>query len=153
MVLNNIVMSANKKMQTLAIDFGAKRTGFAIGSPENKLTVPLKPLLHKNIGQLIRYIQELVREYDISEIAIGYPLNMDGSSGATCQRVDHFIAALQKQVSLCITRVDERLSSFSAEEMLKEFQHDYRKRRKTADSIAAQTILNWYFSSRCQDGR
>ena len=70
---------------------------------------------------------------------------MDGSRGPACAAVDRFVAFLRKRVGVPVTLVDEKLSSFAAEEMGKEIEPDFRKRKKFLDSVAAQVILESYF--------
>ena len=90
-------------------------------------------------------ILERMREFEVQHIVVGYPLNMDGSRGPACAAVDRFVATLRKRAGVPVTLVDETLSSFAAEEMGKEIEGDFRKRRKFLDSVAAQIILESFF--------
>jgi putative Holliday junction resolvase len=91
-----------------------------------------------------------VERNKIGEIIIGYPLNMDGSTGRKVQEVDEFIrrlaAKLQNDVK--ITRVDERLTSEQATNEAKAFhgkqsavKKQKHRRRGIVDAMAAVIIL------------
>ncbi|MCU0288870.1 MAG: Holliday junction resolvase RuvX [Acidobacteria bacterium] len=128
----------------MAIDFGMKRMGFAVGNIILKTATPLPPLTRQNEQQDIAYIKKLIDEYDIVKIIIGYPLNMDGTKSDFSVRVEEFARLIREHFAIEIDFVDERLTSFEAEEMLKEFQQDYKKRKKILDSISALVILRSY---------
>jgi putative Holliday junction resolvase len=136
-------------MKLLAIDFGKKRMGFAIGNAIIHTAAPIDPITRKDEHTDIQYINHLLDEYDISKIIIGYPLNMDGTRGAITLEVEAFAEKLKKEIApgIEIDFIDERLSSFEAEEMLKSFQQDYKKRKKNLDSISAMVLLRSYMET------
>lgn len=131
-------------MKILAIDFGMKRMGFAVGNTILKTATPIAPLVRQNEQQDIIYIQNLIDEYDIVKIIIGYPLNMDGTKSGFTHQVENFARLIKEHFTIETDFVDERLTSFEAEEMLKEFQQDYKKRKKMLDSVSALVILRSY---------
>lgn len=136
-------------MKILAIDFGMKRMGFAVGSPAIRTATPIAPL-HRNKRspeEDFRHIQTLIDEYDISRIIVGYPLNMDGSKSPITLRVEAFVQRLRKKTDREIECVDERLTSFEAEEELKTIQPDYKKRKKVLDSMSAFVLLRGYMEA------
>lgn len=131
-------------MKILAIDFGKKRLGFALGDTLINSATPLRQIDRKNITQDIDYIKGLIDEYDVQKIVTGYPLNMDGTQSKITAEVEEFSAALQKKIAIPVDFIDERLTSFEAEELLKEYKPDYKKRKKILDSISALVILRSY---------
>jgi putative Holliday junction resolvase len=131
-------------MKILAIDFGKKRLGFALGDTIINIATPLKQIDRKNITQDINYIKELIDEYDIQKIVTGYPLNMNGTQSKITTEVENFSAALQEKIDIPVDFIDERLTSFEAEELLKVHKPDYKKRKKILDSISALVILRSY---------
>lgn len=133
-------------MKILAVDFGMKRMGFAIGNTVIRTAAPIDPIARKDDTQDIRYIEHLIDEYDISKILIGYPLNMDGTKSNITFVVEAFAEKLKENIpgNIAVEFVDERLSSFEAEEMLKSHQQDYKKRKKVLDSISALVLLSSY---------
>lgn len=132
-------------MQVMAIDFGTKRIGLAVGNTQTRVATPLGQIAAHNRRHVLDTILKRVGEFEIGQIVVGYPLNMDGSRSLTCERVDQFINYLKKTVTLPIVRVDEKLSSFAAEEMGKVMANDYRQRKTFLDSLSAQVILQNFF--------
>lgn len=133
-------------MKLLAIDFGMKRIGFAVGNLMIKTATPIDPIVRKNSKEAVQYIKQLVHEYDVSRIIIGYPLNMDGTPSYMTTHVENFMRRLQRSMGpdFPVIPIDERLSSFEAEEELKTLHHDYKKRKKYLDSMSALILLNRY---------
>ena len=130
-------------MKILAIDFGMKRMGFAVGNTVINTAVPIDPIDRKNSTQAVEHIKQLVSDYEIDRILLGYPLNMDGSKSPITQQVEHFAQRLEKSLApdIEVKFMDERLSSFEAEEELKALHKDYKKRKKILDSMSALVIL------------
>jgi putative Holliday junction resolvase len=133
----------------LAVDFGMKRIGFAIGSTDLHTASPIEPITRKNSKQAIRHIEELVKDYDIERIVLGYPLHMDGTPGFITEQVEHFARRLKKAVepAVNVDFVDERLSSFEAEEELKTLKPDPRRRKAFIDSMAAVVLLRRFMET------
>jgi len=132
-------------MKVLAVDFGSKRIGLAVGNSQTRVATPLGQIAAKNRRYVLEEIMKRAGEFEIEQIVVGYPLNMDGSRGPACVEVERFAASLRKRAGLPVVLVDEKLSSFEAEEMGKEIEPDFRKRKVHLDSMAAQVILQTYF--------
>lgn len=132
-------------MKVLAVDFGSRRVGLAVGDTVTRIASPLALVEASRQQEVLAEILRRVAEYGVERIVVGYPLNMDGSKGPACAAVDRFVASLRKRVPVPVTLVDERLSSFAAEELGREIESDFRKRRKFLDSVSAQVILQNYF--------
>ena len=128
-------------MRILAIDYGGKRMGFAVGNSTLKTANPMEPLIRKSLRHDIAHITVLIAEYDIDTIVLGYPLNMDGSQSEISKKVDLFRDKLQKKLAITIKLVDERLSSMEAESILAPLKRDFMQRKKVLDSMAAVVIL------------
>jgi putative Holliday junction resolvase len=133
-------------MKILAIDFGLKRIGFAVGNTYIKSATPIQQLDRKNMDFDLEFILQIIDEYDIQHIIMGHPLNMDGTPGKLAGAVENFKNFLIKRIpqGIDIELVDERLSSFEAEELLKPVQGDYKKRKKVLDSVSAMMLLKDY---------
>lgn len=124
--------------------------GFAIGNPTINTAAPIDPITYKNTNHALEHIKQLISEYDITQILIGYPLNMDGSKSSVTGQVEHFTRRLKKTLAPGIAThyVDERLSSFEAEEELKPLQANYKKRKKIIDSMSALMILRRFMEKK-----
>jgi putative Holliday junction resolvase len=135
-------------VKILAIDFGMKRMGFAIGNTVINTAVPINPIAWKDSTKAVEHINQLVSDYEIDRILLGYPLNMDGSKSPVTQQVERFAQRLEKSMApgIEIEFMDERLSSFEAEEELKVLHRDYKKRKKILDSMSALVILRHHMN-------
>jgi putative Holliday junction resolvase len=137
-------------MKILAIDFGMKRMGFAIGNTAINTATPIDPIAYKDKNRVLDHIKQLIDEYDITRILVGYPLNMDGSKSTFTGQVERFNENLKKNLEPGIATefIDERLSSFEAEEELKPLHPGYKKRKKIMDSMAALMILRRFLEKK-----
>jgi putative Holliday junction resolvase len=132
-------------MKVLAVDYGSKRIGLAVGNTLTRVATPLGQITAGNPRDALAEILKRVGEYEIGHIVVGYPLYADGRPSRTCGQVDRFVGFLRKHVSLPVTLVDEKSSSVAAEELGKEMQGDFRKRKTFLDALSAQVILQNYF--------
>ncbi|MDD5686681.1 MAG: Holliday junction resolvase RuvX [Elusimicrobia bacterium] len=129
-------------MSILAIDYGKKRIGVAVSS--TFISTPLKPVLVVNSENLLISISKIIIEYEVSEIVLGLPLNMDGTESEMTKEVRCFAVKLERKFGLKVSLVDERLTSREAEEKLAIFEKSWQKRKKKIDSAAACLILESY---------
>jgi putative Holliday junction resolvase len=132
-------------MKVLAVDFGTKRIGLAVGNSSTRVATPLGQLAAHNQRLALEEIRRRIGEFEVEQIVVGYPLNMDNSRGPACAAVERFAASLRQHFKLPVILVDEKLSSFEAEAMGKEIEGDFRKRKAFLDSMAAKVILQTYF--------
>ena len=132
-------------MKVLAVDYGSRRIGLAVGDSQTRIATPLEQIKAGDALAVLAQIMKRVGEYEVGHIVVGYPLHADGSPSRTCGQVDRFVSFLSKRIDLPVTLVDEKLSSFEAGEMAGEVEGDFRKRRKFLDSVAAQVILERFF--------
>jgi len=132
-------------MKVLAVDYGSKRIGLAVGNSMTRVATPLGLIATGNIQEALVQILKRVGEFEVGHIVVGYPLHADGSRSRTCGQVDRFVNFLRKRIAVPVTLVDEKLSSVAAEEMSKDIPGDFRKRKTFMDALAAQVILQNYF--------
>jgi putative Holliday junction resolvase len=133
----------------MAIDYGTKAIGVAL-SDELRLTGrPLTTLRRRRQSrhQLIAQLQTLIAEHKVAELVVGWPLSMDGSVGTAAERVQSFIAELQKTLAIPVIPQDERLTSRAAEDLMRELGFDSQKRKEKSDEYAAAIILREYLES------
>jgi putative Holliday junction resolvase len=132
----------------LAIDYGRRRIGIAV-SDELRITArPLTILERKNRSELIRKLREMAREYGARQIVVGYPLNLDGTSGEMAEEAARFANRLRKELGVEVELVDERLTSWAAEQTIAETGRRARRRdsgpRQSHDDFAAAIFLRDY---------
>lgn len=128
----------------LALDFGEKRIGVAISDRMNVVAQGLETIEEKDIDSKLAKIKSLIKEYDVSKVIVGMPLNMNGTKGDKAIDAEGFAALLQKEMSISVEMVDERLTTAEGENVLLEADVSRKKRKRAIDKIAAQLILQTY---------
>ena len=104
------------KGRILGIDWGSKRMGFAISSPDLDFVFPRK--VEQNINGK-EQIKKIIESENIVGIVLGLPLHADGSDSDTTRLVREFAESLEKEISLPIIFIEENLTSLEASERIK----------------------------------
>ena len=126
----------------LAIDYGRRRIGLAISDELGLTAQPLTTLTRTNRQSDLRRLREFVRKHGVRRIVVGHPLNLDGTASEMTVEAERFAARIEKHLGLPVVLMDERLSSWEAEQMLAERpKKNSRKRARTVDETAAAVIL------------
>lgn len=124
----------------LGVDPGDVRIGVARSDPSGTLATPVETV-RRGRGDLIR-IRQLVRDEDATEVIIGLPRSLAGGEGPAAKKVRRFARALARQVAPIPVRLcDERLSTVTAETMLRQGGRTGQSRRAVVDQQAAVVIL------------
>ena len=132
-------------MRILGLDYGEARTGVAISDALGITAQGVESIEHgENIKKLIERLGELIKEYKVEKIVIGYPLNMNATKGPRVQKTDKFITRLEKEFGLEIIKIDERLTTVAAHKTMTTLGVDKNKKKKIVDTISAQYILQMY---------
>ena len=139
-------MMKKTNQRILAIDWGRKRIGLAIGDSAAGLATPFDVLHITAIQQAIAPILQIIQREQIDQVLIGLPLNMDGSIGPSAAEAIELGRKIRDQSAKPLTFVDERLSSFRAESIVldrkKQGEKITRKgKRKMLDALAAAAFL------------
>ncbi|GAB4391870.1 MAG: Holliday junction resolvase RuvX [Gammaproteobacteria bacterium] len=129
----------------LGFDFGMKRIGVAVGQEITATASPLNTLNAKDGIPNWNDISKLITEWNPGKLIVGLPLRMDGSEQSLTFAAKRFANRLHEKFKLPVELLDERLTSFEAEQRAREFIKDPLAAKKYHDSIAAQIILeNWF---------
>jgi len=132
-------------LKVLAIDYGLKRVGIALGDTELKIAVPKEVV--PNDGNLLKRINELVTQHRISKIVVGLPLTPSGKEGERAKLVREFVRDLKEHVrDREVILWDERYTTLEAKERLKSSANKKRN-REILDAISAQIILEEFLTS------
>lgn len=126
----------------LGIDYGRRRIGVAICGPLG-IANPLTVITRKN-NNVLEEFGEIIEENDVSKIVMGLPKNMDNSEGEMVKEVKEFAQQLQEKFEIPIDFCDERLSTWEAQNSLKNLGMSPNKRKKIIDAVAAALILQNY---------
>jgi len=130
------------KKRIVSLDIGTKRIGVAVSDALWFGAVPLYTIDRKSDKQALDKIKEICKEYNTDTILIGIPYNMDGTLGFQAKNCIDFIKPLEN--NYVILKQDERLSSDTAENILKQKGKKYTKNKGLVDTVAACVILENY---------
>jgi putative Holliday junction resolvase len=133
-------------MRVLALDPGERRVGIAISDPSGTLARPLQTLVRTSKSKDFAAIAALVAEHDISLVVVGRPLSLDGTEGPQAQRVARYAQALADHLPIRVISWDERYTTATAEEILRQ-NRKKRKNKGELDAVAAAVILQSYLDS------
>lgn len=136
-------------MIVLGLDLGTKTLGIAI-SRTGIIANPYKLLRYNNeeYDKLALEVADIVRQENVTEIALGLPKNMNNTCGFATERSQNFKKILEKYVDVPITLVDERLSTVEATNILLANDMSRKKRKNVIDVTAAMIILDTYLKKR-----
>ena len=134
-------------MRILGLDFGTKTVGVAV-SDELLITAQGVEIVRRKaptkLRQTLARIEELVNEYGVEKIVLGYPKNMNNTEGERCERTKEFKEMLEKRTGLEVILWDERLTTVSADNAMMEMGIRRENRKEYVDEIAAIFILQGY---------
>ena len=105
-------------MRTLAIDLGSRRVGLALSDEGGRFASPLDVLLVNGAEAAMAPVARVIGEEAVARVVVGLPLNMDGTIGPAARLAIEWGRRLQAQCNVPVLYVDERLSSFEAEQRL-----------------------------------
>ena len=135
-------------MKAMGIDFGLARIGIALSDDTKFLATPFETYKRKGSDVDIQHLVDIINTKNVDEIVCGLPMNMQGEEQEIAKKTREFMAVLNENVDIKINFVDERLSSLMAEEMLKETERDWKKRKEKLDAVAASIILQDFLDER-----
>jgi putative Holliday junction resolvase len=132
----------------LAIDYGSRRMGLAVSDALGITAQGLETLQRKNRRSDFARLERVIRENQVQEIVLGYPLRMSGQEGTQSQKVAEFAEELRKKFELPVHLWDERLTSAEANRLLREADLSIQKRAQAVDRMAATLILQSFMQAR-----
>jgi putative holliday junction resolvase len=132
----------------LAIDYGSRRMGLAVSDALGITAQGLETLQRKNRRSDFARLERVIRENQVQEIVLGYPLRMSGQEGTQSQKVAEFAEELRRKFGLPVHLWDERLTSAEANRLLREADLSIQKRAQAVDRMAATLILQSFMQAR-----
>ena len=136
-------------MKTMGIDFGLARIGIALSDDTKFLATPFETYRRVNEDKDIQHLIDIITTKKVDEIVCGLPMNMAGEEQEIAKKTREFMQNLTSKHEIKVNFVDERLSSLMAEELLKETERDWKKRKEKLDAVAASIILQDYLDGTC----
>ena len=134
-------------MRYLGLDYGSRTVGVSI-TDELGITVQNLETItrreEKKLRSTISRLREITAEYQVAEIVLGLPLNMDGTEGERAEWTRAFKELLEKKLSLPVHLISEQLTTVEADEVLEASGLQKKDLKKVIDQIAANLILQDY---------
>lgn len=135
-------------MRIMAIDYGDAHTGVALSDPTGFLTGTTTTIHSRKAEVVLEELKRLAAEYQVTELVMGFPRNMDGTEGPRAQLYREFAVQVEEATGLTPILWDERRTTVDAHRILFESGKNAKKRKKTVDAVAASLILEGYLDSR-----
>lgn len=151
--VSSVAVAQQPPPRILAIDYGRRKIGVAISDSLGLTAQPLAILERKNRRDDLRRLREICAEHHVSRILVGHPVRLSGEAGEMAHEAARFAARLQKHLGIEVELVDERLTSWEAQQGLAEVNppsrpsrrpSSHRTARRPLDHIAAAIFLREY---------
>lgn len=138
----------------MGLDFGSKTVGVAI-SDALLITAQGKEIIRRKeenkLRQTLARIEELIVEYEVTEIVLGMPKNMNATEGERVELTMEFKEKLERRTGLPVHMWDERLTTVAADKAMMEAGIRRENRKDYVDMIAATLILQGYLDRRSNE--
>jgi putative Holliday junction resolvase len=134
-------------MRCLGMDYGTRRWGLAYGD-ELGVATPLPALIEKDPAARWKSLAAIIGRRGVTDLVLGHPLNMDGSSGFMAEEVEVFAGRLRSGFGLPVHLVDERLSTYEAESTVAPSRRRRLRTTGLVDSRSAALVLQDFLNSR-----
>ena len=134
-------------MRLMGLDYGSKTVGVAVSDPLGLTAQGVETVWRKQenkLRQTMARIEELISEYQVERIVLGYPKNMKNTVGERAVKSLEFKEKLEKRTGLPVVMWDERLTTAEAERTLMETGVRRENRKQFLDQMAAVLILQGY---------
>ena len=147
-------MPEDEAGSVLAIDLGVRRTGLARSDPGRRVAFGLSTFEVRPGRSLRAHLTTLYQEVPFSGVVLGLPFHADGRPGVLARRVERLGSWILTRFGVPVAFLDERLTSFAAEELREEAEGARRDRgarrdKGLVDRLAAQVILREFLAAGC----
>lgn len=129
-------------MRIMGLDYGERTIGVAVSDALLMTAQGIKTI--RRSPKELAELKTIIQEYEVDEIVLGYPKNMNGTLGPRAQATEEFAQLLKEEFALPVTLWDERLSTMGAERSLLAADVSRAKRKQVIDKMAAVFILQGY---------
>ena len=142
-------------MRIIGVDYGTKTVGVAVSDSLGITAQAVETITRKEenkLRQTLARIEALIDEYNVEEIVVGLPKNMNNTIGERAEACRDFADKLERRTGLPVIMWDERLTTVSADNVLKECGVRRENRKAVVDKIAAVFILQGYLDYKSNSG-
>ena len=143
-------------MRIMGLDFGSKTVGVAVSDPLFITAQGVEIIRRKEenkLRQTLARIEELIGEYEVGEIVLGLPKNMNDTLGVRAELSLEFKEKLERRTGLPVPMWDERLTTVAADRTMMEAGIRREHRKDYVDQIAASLILQGYLDYRANQAK
>ena len=134
-------------MRIMGLDYGAATMGVAISDELLITGHPVETIRRETENQMrhtYQRIEELIQEYGVEKIVLGYPKNMNDTIGEKALKAEKVKEDIERRTGLPVILMDERLTTVQAHRVLDEAEMNYKKKAAVIDKLAASIILQTY---------
>lgn len=129
----------------MGIDYGDSRIGIALSDPLGLTAQGLETLKWRfDLSKPVDRIAEIIKEYSVEKIVVGFPRNMNGTVGPRGEKTEEFVKMLKDRTGIPVETWDERLTTVAAMRAMNEIGVKAGKKKKIIDQVAAVLILQGY---------
>ncbi len=136
------------RISALGLDVGKKRIGVSGCDGTGLIATGLMTIEHKSFNQVVEQLQRLVQERQVQVLVVGLPYSMNGSLGFQAKQVQKFAQRVAEALRLPLEYMDERLTSFEAEQLLQAENRSPSRHKGLIDRKAASLILQQWLDER-----
>jgi len=134
-------------MNYLGIDYGEVNYGFAIGNSITKNSTTYFSEKIASEKEALKFIENLIKEWDLKGIILGYPLNMDDTDSKLSLKVSKFKLACEQLFDIDVELEDERLTTWEAKEIMSD-KNNLTDKKTTSHALAAKIILDTWLNKK-----
>ena len=131
-------------MRIMSLDVGSRTIGIACSDALLMTAQGIETIRRTSLEKDFNRLQELISEYEVHELVVGMPKNMNGTKGERAEKTEEFVEKMKEVIDLPVTYWDERLSTVMAERQLIAADVSRKKRKFVIDKMAAVVILQGY---------
>lgn len=146
-----VVESERSPGRAAALDYGRARIGVAVADELGILAHPRPFVSAKPPAKALRLIASQLKAEGVTLVLVGLPRNMDGSEGLSARRARKFAEEIGQACELPVELVDERLTTVSAQGLLREAGRSARDSKSKIDSASAAVMLQSWLDGRRAD--
>ena len=131
-------------MRIMALDVGSRTIGIACSDALLMTAQGIETIRRTSLENDFKRLSDLISEYEVHELVVGMPKNMNGTKGDRAEKTEEFVEKMKAVIDLPVTFWDERLSTVMAERQLIAADVSRKKRKGVIDKMAAVVILQGY---------
>lgn len=135
-------------MRIMGLDVGERTIGVAVSDEMGWTAQGVETIRRESNEKDFARLQSLIQQYQVTEIVVGLPKNMNGTIGPSGESCKAFAEKVANRTSLPVHLWDERLTTMAAQKMLIAADVSRQKRKKVIDKMAATLILQGYLDAR-----